>query len=222
MAWVAPVIQGVGALFGASESKKAAKKADQRLQEGRDYAINKSGLSDFAKTGAAAGNQQAALLGVGGDPAAAEEGFQNYLNSTGYKFNLQQGQNAVATSAAAKGLLNSGATAKALTKFGQNIGSNYFNNYQSQLGGVAGRGLQASDSLARTVTGVGGQQAQVAQQAGQDMSGQINNAFGNVADYAAYQYGQRPPPAVAGGAPTVGGNVSNVFGSGVASNGARR
>jgi hypothetical protein len=173
MSWLAAGAGIVGNVLGANAAKKAAKQADARLVEGRNYAINQSGLTDYAQQGQQAAGVQAGLLGVGGDPAAAQAGFDNYLNSTGYRFNLDQGQKAITGSAAAKGLLKSGATAKALAKYGQNIGSDYFNTYLNQVGGVANRGLSASDSLARTVTGVGGQQAQVAQQAGSD----IGNAY---------------------------------------------
>lgn len=80
--------------------------------------------------------QEGALLGLGGDTAAANAAYQNYLGSTGYKFQLGQGQQAVDSNAASKGMLNSGATAKALTQYGQNLGSSYFNNYLGQLGGL--------------------------------------------------------------------------------------
>lgn len=187
MAWLAgAAVSGVGSILGGNAQRKAAKLADRRLQEGRDYAINKSGLSNFAGAGTAANDTAAGLLGVGGDPAQSQAAFDNYLNSTGYRFNLAQGQNAITGSAAARGLLKSGATAKALTKFGQNIGSSYFNDYLNQVGNVANRGLSAADSLARTVTGVGGQQAQVAQNAGNaqaDMWNNIGNTFGDVIGY---------------------------------------
>lgn len=187
MAWLAgAAVSGVGSILGANAAKKAAKLADQRLQEGRDYAINKSGLTNYATVGAGANDTAAGLLGVGGNPAASQAAFDNYLNSTGYRFNLDQGNKAITGSAAARGLLKSGATAKALAKFGQNIGSSYFNDYLNQVGNVANRGLSASDSLARVVTGVGGQQAQVAQNAGQAQSdawNNIGNTFGDVIGY---------------------------------------
>lgn len=80
---------------------------------------------------------------AGVQPGSAGNAFNNYLNSTGYQFQLGQGQDAIASSAAARGLLNSGATAKALTKFGQNLASTTFNNYLSQLGGIGTAGQNA-------------------------------------------------------------------------------
>jgi hypothetical protein len=77
-------------------------------------------------------------------PAAANDAFQNYQDSTGHQFQLGEGMRAITESNAAKGLLNSGATLKGLTRFGQNLGATTFNNYLNQLGGAAGRGLQAA------------------------------------------------------------------------------
>ncbi len=75
------------------------------------------------------------------------------------------------SSNAAKGLLNSGATLKALTKYGQNLGSTTFNNYLSQLGGLSTTGLKAGAVTADAGTSGG-------KAAGNDTSSGITNAFG--------------------------------------------
>ncbi len=64
-------------------------------------------------------------------------GFQT---SPGYQFRVQEGVNALDKSAAAKGLLFSGAQSKALTNFGQNIASEEFNNFANRLASLAGIG----------------------------------------------------------------------------------
>lgn len=94
---------------------------------------------------------------------SANSAFDNYLNSTGYQFQLGQGQDAVGTSMAAKGMLNSGATLKGLTEFGQNLGSSYFNNYLGQLGNYAaaqgnraGMGQNALHQIGSTGSTAGG------------------------------------------------------------------
>lgn len=207
MAWIATGINAVGGILQAGAQRKAAKLADRRLQEGRDYAINKSGLGSYASAGTAASDRQAALLGLGGDQAAAEEAFNNYLSSTGYQANLKSGTNAINSSAAARGLLNSGATLKATQRFGQELGSQYFNNYLGQVGNVANRGLSASSDLAHTVTGVAGGQANVQQNLGNAQSDIIGNVFGTAADVAAYKAGQLPPGTGYGGA------IKNIFGT---------
>lgn len=130
--------------------------------------------------------QEAALLGLGGDSAKANAAYQNYLGSTGYKFQLGQGQEAVSGNAASKGMLNSGATAKALTQYGQNLGSSYFNNYLGQLGnlntqyqGTANAGIGAAEAV-----GQAGTQGGIAAGANQaDVFGSILGMGGKAAGF---------------------------------------
>jgi hypothetical protein len=64
-------------------------------------------------------------------------------NLPGYQFQMNQGVQALDRSAASKGLLNSGAQEKALTAYGQGLGSSYLGNYVQGLNGIAQMG-QAS------------------------------------------------------------------------------
>lgn len=82
------------------------------------------------------------------DPAAAQNAFQRYQDSTGYKFRMGEGMNALNTGYAAKGLLNSGAAQKAALSYGQNIGSQEFGNYLGYLGNQQGLGLGGASALA--------------------------------------------------------------------------
>jgi len=80
-------------------------------------------------------------------------------NLPGYQFNLQQGEQAVQRNLASRGLLSSGAGAKALTQFGQGLASNYGQQYVSGLESLAGLGqtsAQATGSLgANTANKIG-------------------------------------------------------------------
>lgn len=73
-------------------------------------------------------------------------------NDAGYQFRLKEGLNAINSSAAASGGLNSGATLKALTQYGQNFASNEYNNAYNReynrLSQLAGYGSNASNNLA--------------------------------------------------------------------------
>lgn len=66
-----------------------------------------------------------------------------YQQSPGYDFRLAEGQKAIERSAAAQGLLGSGATLKALDRYGQDYASGEYGNYLNQLGTLAGYGRQA-------------------------------------------------------------------------------
>ncbi len=74
--------------------------------------------------------------------------FQNYLNSTGYQFNLNQGLNAASQSKAAAGLLDSGSTLKALDAYGTGLADQYGQQYVGNLQNLAGTGQAAASGLA--------------------------------------------------------------------------
>jgi len=189
MAWLAAGIGAVGNIAAANAAKSAAKKADQRLQEGRDYAINSSGLGTYRDAGVTAANAQQGLLGLGGDPAAAQQAYNNYLASSGYQTQLQGGTDAINSSAAARGLLKSGATLKGTQQFGTGLANSYFQSYLGQVSDVAGRGMQAADSLARTVTGTAGAQAANQQQLGDTVGNAYASTGGLLGRAVAYGAG---------------------------------
>jgi hypothetical protein len=107
------------------------------------YPWLKDQFGGMVDTGNDASGQMAALLGLGGDTDAAEGAYGNFLNSTGYNNIFDQAMRGVTGSAAARGLLKSGSTAKALQDRAAGLGQQYFTNYLGQLGGLAGQGLQA-------------------------------------------------------------------------------
>lgn len=82
----------------------------------------------------------------------------DFQQDPGYAFRMQEGQKALERSAAAKGGLMNGGFAKALTQYGQDMGSqeyqnayNRFNNDQTtrfnRLGSLAGVGQQATNTM---------------------------------------------------------------------------
>lgn len=171
------VIGGIGSLVGGNKAAKAD-------MTGFNYLANSPIGQTYVPAGAQAvgrqgqiQGQEGELLGVGGGKSA----FDNYLGSTGYNFQMDQGQRAITGSAAARGVLNSGSTAKALTKYGQDLASTTFNNYLGQLSslntqaaGTAQQGLGAGAAIGSAGT-TGGANAGNAQQSG------ITSAAGQVA-----------------------------------------
>lgn len=75
-------------------------------------------------------------------------GFQGFLKNAGFNFNLGEGLKGITGGAAAGGLLRSGGTGKAFTKFAGDLRSNYLNNYTGLLGNIAGLGLNAAGTVA--------------------------------------------------------------------------
>ena len=182
----------LGAGLGIAGSLIGGERASDEAMTGYDYAVNSPLANQYLPAGGQANAQAAALLGVGGDPTAANAAFDNYLKSTGYDFQMKQGQNAIISNNASKGLLNSGATAKGLTEYGQGLGASYFDNYLKQLGGLSTQGLQAGGMI----TGAG-------TQGGQTSAGAVGDAW-----------------STAGGIAGAGANHFFGGGAGVASQGA--
>lgn len=96
-----------------------------------------------AQSGVGATNQLAALLGVGGDPTAANSAYNTFKNSSGYQNIFNEAMRGVTNSAAGRGLFGSGATGRALTTTAGNLANQSFGNYLAQLQGLSGLGLQA-------------------------------------------------------------------------------
>jgi hypothetical protein len=136
-------------------------KASKSTSSNQAYPYLQNAYSGTVDTGVNANNAIAGLLGVGGDASGAQQGYQNFLNSSGYNNILNQSMRGVTGSAAARGMLNSGSTLKALQTTGANLGSNYFSNYLSQLGGLSQTGLNAGQLIGgagQTSTSKGGTQ----------------------------------------------------------------
>jgi hypothetical protein len=92
-------------------------------------------INPYLQSGAQ-GNTEAQQLAAN-NPQFNPQSVSQYMNSPAEQFQLQQGQQAIGNTAASQGLASSGAAAKELTQYGQQLGSTYyqqaFNNAQSQF-----------------------------------------------------------------------------------------
>ena len=163
---VAAAIAGIATLGGAIISSSAAGDAADAATKAAAannattmgiYNTNKANSQPFINNGTSASNQQAALLGLGGDATAANNAFTKYLGSSGYNFQLNQGLNAVNNNYATRGALDSGAALKAMNDYAQGQASNSFQTYFGNLNGVANTGLSATNALAGIGTNVSAQ-----------------------------------------------------------------
>lgn len=196
---------GLGtALFGGSSKQDAANTGAQQSLAGYNYLTTGAGaptVTAAQDTGAAAGTAQAGtqaarsqLLGLSPTTPGTTSAFDNYLNSTGYQFQKQQGVGAITGNAASRGLLNSGSTAKALDKYGQGVGAQGFSNYLDQLGNLdtaqgttAGRGVTAAQIVGQAGTTGGGNASTATQNGGNAMGDAIATA-GGIAGRAATNF----------------------------------
>lgn len=170
------LIGGVGSLIGGNSAAKQALTGYNYLTKGAGSAAT----TGFVNNGAAANGASAQLLGLQPIQPGTSGAYSNYLGSTGYKSQLQAGSNAITGNAAARGLLNSGGTAKALDTFGQNLGAQSFNNYLGQLNTQAGMGQTSLGQVAQAGTTGGGNAANNQQSGTSSGFNQLGSAIGGL------------------------------------------
>ncbi len=201
----AGVISAGAGLVGSEHAANVAGNtaAANNALESQIYQSNKALETPYINAGDSAENELAGFLGLGGDPDATQRAFQDYLNSTGYQFDVNQGVNAIASSKAASGLLNSGATLKALDTFGTGEAQQFGQQYASDLTGMVNTGAGAANALA-------GQ--------GQSYAGQVsanNNSAASVSANAGLSAANSVSNALASGVNAFAiGNGSSSFGGG--------
>jgi hypothetical protein len=205
------------AFMGSRAATDAAETQAQSAREARALAEKifneqKALQEPYRAAGITAQNQLLNLLGLSGNTAAAEYGkfarpfgMSDFQADPGYAFRLSEGMKALEASRAAKGGLLSGATGKALQRYGQEMGSqeygSAFNRFQTEranrlnpLAGLMASGQAAAAGQAANAgnyattagnltTSIGA--AQAAGQVG--MTNALTGALGQYLNYSANQ-----------------------------------
>lgn len=122
---------GIGrALFGGSKNKSES--------GNRAYEQISGALTPVLNTGTNMFNRLSDIL---------SGGFDDYKKNAGFDFLLNKGTRDISGSAASRGLLNSGSTAKALANYESNLGNTMYINYLDRLSDAAKTGLNASSAI---------------------------------------------------------------------------
>jgi len=109
--------------------------------------------------------------------ASASDAFNQFANSAGMQFQLQQGENAINNGYAAKGQLQSGAALKGLQNYGQQTAlQNYFLPYMGLLGNQQATGAGAASSIAGVGANFGNTAANINAGMGQNIQSGANAA----------------------------------------------
>lgn len=135
----------MSSIFGGDKS--STQQQATSTSDNQAYPMLSNALNPTIQTGGQANNQLGNMLGLNG-AQGQNDAFKNWQGSTGYQFGLNQGMQAINGNAAASGVLNSGATAKALNTYGQNYANTQYGNYTNQLQGLAGNGLAGAGVVA--------------------------------------------------------------------------
>ena len=191
--------------------------ADKSIAAQREmFDIGRKDLQPYREGGVTAQNQLFQMLGLGGDTTAAnygkyskDFGMSDFTADPGYAFRLSEGMKGLNAQAAARGGMISGAALKAATNYGQQAGSqeyqNAFNRYQTNRnnqiaplqslyagGQAAAAGSAASaanlgTNLGNTYSNLGTNLGNTATNAGAAAAGgyvaggnAINSAIGNI------------------------------------------
>jgi len=209
-------LAGTGVLGAITASNAAETQADAaRYAADKAYQVyqeQKALQEPFRTAGISAQNQLLTLLGLPGGTQGAEFGryarpfgMQDFQADPGYAFRLSEGMKALEASRAARGGLLSGATGKALSRYGQDLASQEyggaFNRFQTEranrlqpLGSLMGTGQAAASNQATAAgqygTNVGnlatsGAAAQAAGQVG--MTNALTGALNTYLNYSANQ-----------------------------------
>ena len=215
--WVAGAVVG-SSLIGASASRSAAGTQAAAAEQGtaaqeRMFERQVELQEPWRKAGEAALNKLIPLTDY------QKFGMAQFTADPGYAFRLSEGQKALERSAAARGGLLSGATGKALTRYGQEMGSqeyqNAFNRYQAEraaqlqpLQSLAGVGQTSANTLTNAAGTLGSNIAQgIGSAAAARASGYVGGAnalTSGLGTYLNYTQGQNMLAALRGGGGGVG------------------
>lgn len=227
---------GNAASTQANAADYAAQLQAQEAQNALDFQkqefnTQQQNLAPWLSAGKLSLNNLETLLGLGGNTNA--KGYGSLLegftpptlaqaeNYPGYQFGLQQGEEALTNSAAARGDLLSGNTQEALTKFAQNYAQNDYTNVYNQafntfeanqankynkLAALAGLGQTTATTLGNlgqsSANNIGNIMLTSGAQQGQDIQ---NAAAATASGYVG------SANALAGGLNSLGGNLTSLL-----------
>lgn len=94
------------------------------------------------------GNMVGNLLGLNGSGPGQTQALDNFANSAGMQWTMDQGNKMINSNQAAKGLLKSGSTLEGIQQYGQGLGRTYMNQFMDNLFKLGNMGLGAGSVMA--------------------------------------------------------------------------
>lgn len=208
MSFVAVAV-GVGSLvvgaYAANKQAGAAKKAGQLSNDAtnrsideqqREYNQNREDQLPWLNTGKSALSMLGGMYGLNPDGSGVSgqaPDYSAFYQSPDYQFALQQGQQALDRSAAARGSLFSGGQNADTLKFGQGLASQQFGNFYNRLAGLAGIGQSSAQNLGAAGMGMANSIGNLNMQNAQNQMGSVYdkaNAWSNFGNQLAGFGGQ--------------------------------
>jgi hypothetical protein len=201
----AAVVGATASTIATNKAAGAAGKASQNSvqEQQREYDQARTDNAPFRTTGVSALDKIAKLYGLDTTDAngnvvkgSGKADFSSFATSPDFQFNLQQGQDAINRSAAARGGLLSGAAVKAGQTYASGLASNQLQSYIGNLEGISGSGQAATNATtaagtnmanqnSAAFTNAGNARASAYEQNGQTIS---NTTNGLASNYLLYKY----------------------------------
>jgi len=220
MTWGMVAVAGAGLAGGLIASSGAKSAASTQADAANQSAALQKQMFDqqmelqepYRQAGLTGQNRLMELMGLGGNAGAAGYGkyskdfsMQDFQQDPGYAFRLSEGLKGLDRSAAARGGLISGGAMKAATEYGQNMGSqeyqNAFNRYQTNrtnqlqpLGNLMASGQSAASNQGSAAGAYGTAGGNAITQSGQAIAaGQLGagNTMNNALTSGASAYNQQ-------------------------------
>lgn len=165
---IGSAVVGAGAshLSGKSAAKAQKNAANQQVAEQRrQYDQTRADYAPWRATG------ESALARLNNE---MKDGATTAFTKTpGYDFRLSEGVKAAERSAAARGRLGSGATMKAVQRYGEGLASDEYGSWWNRNAGLAGVGQQATNATAA---------------AGENMANNVSSAYQTAGNARASSY----------------------------------
>lgn len=203
-------------IVGSDAASQAAQEQAQAYSQAQQFQQNvynqtEQNLSPYVSTGTNALYSLANLLGLSGGSSGQGSGataaYQAFTDTPYYQFPLQQGEQSLDQSAAARGLTLSGGQMNALQNYAENYAGQQYGNYMSSLSGLANLGSSAASSL-------GSQGNSAASTLLNALSGQGNAlAAGTTSSNSALMSGLSKALATLAGSSTSSGALGNLYGA---------
>lgn len=186
------VVSGiVGAVAGKKAGDAQADAARDAAQVAQNIFITqREDQTPFREAGLEGLNALSYELGLKDKP----QGYGGFKETPGYQFQVSEGLNALDSSAAARGMSQSGAAMKGAVRFGQSMAANEYGTYLNRLGALSGTGQTATNAISAAGTASAQQQGNALIAAGQ------GKASGYQAVSQGVNYGLSGPTRIAGNA----------------------
>ena len=186
-----------GAYVRGNPDILAGYQAEANARQGKFADIDEFGQFHYQKYGKGE-NRDLTPYQSGGVPGGVAD-YGGFMASPGYQFRLDEGIKAAERSAAARGLLGSGATLKAVQRYGEGLASQEYENYANAL---------------RSMAGIGQTSTQATSAAGAQAAGGISQAIGNAGNARASSYANTGAAINQGVSNIMGAYLGGAFGGG--------